>query len=293
MKYLFIVFIAVTVFSCSDSNTENEKKLQATIDSLVGSQNTDKDAILEYYQALSEIEYNLRLIKQKENIISLKSNIEGSDEIVDVEGINDDITMIYKMMQENKEKLEYLQKRMSNMSSKNKQLIKQVDLLAQDVEEKTRVIDALREELEQKNIDLAKLDEELENMKDNVSELTDENIAKSDTIEEQDKLLHTAYYVIGTNSDLKDKGIVTKEGGFIGIGGVKRIHKSSTYFIEIDIREKTEINLKNTKKVTLLSNHPKDSYEIVENDEGKYSSLDIKNPGEFWSLSKYLVIIIR
>ena len=57
-------------------------------------------------------------------------------------------------------------------------------------------------------------------------------------------------------------------------------------FIEQDIKG----FLKLGNKAQLMTNHPRDSYEIVDNDGVK--TLHISNPHRFWEKSNFLVIKI-
>jgi len=60
-------------------------------------------------------------------------------------------------------------------------------------------------------------------------------------------------------------------------------------FIKIDISDVTEIRL-DEKKVTVATYHPEGSYEFISNDK-KVEKLVILNANEFWSVSKFLVLV--
>jgi hypothetical protein len=44
------------------------------------------------------------------------------------------------------------------------------------------------------------------------------------------------------------------------------------------------------KKAEFLTNHPKDSYNLVENENGIIERIEILDTHAFWSTSKYLLI---
>ncbi len=48
----------------------------------------------------------------------------------------------------------------------------------------------------------------------------------------------------------------------------------------------------NTKKATILTNHPESSYQLTKNDE-KMLSLEIIDSEAFWNISNYLIISIK
>ena len=59
------------------------------------------------------------------------------------------------------------------------------------------------------------------------------------------------------------------------------------FFVISDKRTLTTLPL-NATKVKVLSSHPENSYELIE--ENGQKTLKINNPDKFWSLSNYLVI---
>ena len=75
------------------------------------------------------------------------------------------------------------------------------------------------------------------------------------------------FFAFGTFKELAENGVVAKEGGFLGIGKNKILQKNfnEDYFTKIDIVENRSIPL-NVRKVKLISNHPVDSYKLIEED---------------------------
>lgn len=107
----------------------------------------------------------------------------------------------------------------------------------------------------------------------------------------QEEKLNTAYFCFGTSKELRDQGVISKEGGFIGLGKTTVLSDdfNQEYFTKIDITLETKIDLM-TEDAKVVTNHPKGSYELVKNDD-VVEKLKITNPKEFWSASKYLVIV--
>ena len=63
------------------------------------------------------------------------------------------------------------------------------------------------------------------------------------------------------------------------------------YFTKIDIRVDKGIKLY-SKSAKLLTNHPACSYSLDKDASGMYT-LRITNPTTFWSVSKYLVVVVK
>ncbi len=288
--YLFLLLIPLFL-ACGE--TEKEKQLQAKVDSLMAISSSDKETIGEYLKSIQEIQTNINAIKEKEQIISTRTSGDIELTETDIESINSDIDAIYDLVVENKKKLAYLRSKMKKSASKNIELKKMVDRLTAEMNHKDQSIAELKIILEQKDVDITVLDEKIQELSISVGELQNENEEQEELIGEQDAELHKAYYVTGSRKSLKEKGIITKEGGFIGIGGIKKIHQNSSEFKEIDIREVTEISLNSSKKILLVSSHPNSSYKIVKNNKGKFDKINISNPDDFWKMSKYLVIELK
>jgi hypothetical protein len=119
-------------------------------------------------------------------------------------------------------------------------------------------------------------------------------IAKREAIiQQQEHEINKAYMAMGTYEELELEGVLTKEGGVVGIGKhvTLRDDASAKGFKEVDVRDLKTVPL-NVEKATVVTEHPKNSYQIVEqNDQMAY--LEIKDPTEFWRLSKYLVVEVK
>ena len=142
----------------------------------------------------------------------------------------------------------------------------------------------MRQQLEAKDIHITELDQTISTLNNDVAELKTESSQKTQTITEQDRELNTAYYVFGTKSELKEQGILSK-------GEVLKSHFNKNYFTKIDIRVDKEIKLY-SKKASLMTSHPAGSYTLNTDANGQYI-LRITNPQQFWSTSKYLVILVK
>src|SRR5438105_1929631 len=130
-----------------------------------------------------------------------------------------------------------------------------------------------------------------------VNELTTENVALRDS-------LSTGYYVIGTRSELKKKGILTEQGGGRVLFILWRTGKTlqparnldPSLFTPIDTRKVTEIPLPSVKAQYRVVSLQDLSYVAEQRDHNKYSgvaNLTITSPVDFWRNSKFLVIVLE
>ena len=292
MKHLLFGFMLISVLlSCN--NGEEVQRLQAERDSLMKISNEKDDAINDFMQSFNEIEANLETIKQKENIISLKAhgNIELDESAKDK--INDDVFAIYELMKKNKEELNALKKRLRRANIKSSEFKKMIQRMTDQLEAKDAEINNLKNELARLNIDIDNLNTRIAELNSEMDTISAENKEQKQLIEQQEQQLNTAYFVFGTKKELKQNKVITSQGGFIGIGKMQKLmdNFNKDYFQTIDIRTTTSIPLM-AKKAKLITSHPANSYFFAGNDN-KIDSLVIKDPKVFWSVSKYLVIMVN
>ena len=281
-KVVLSALCAAALLTACNNSGQNKSTLQAQNDSLMlelSNRDTELDEISEKQQC--------DVVVVTEN--SLDGKIPGETEPVIVTiktgKIKEDIRFISEKLKSNREQIAKLEEQLKNSKYQSAQLKKAVKNLTAELAAKQQQIETLQAELAAKNIRIAELDEAVMDLNKNVDELSAENEAKTKTVEAQDKALNTAWYVFGTKSELKDqkilkKGDVLKDNDF-----------NKDYFTQIDIRKEKEIKLY-SKRAELLTTHPQSSYELVKDDKGQLT-LKINNPNEFWSVSRYLVILVR
>jgi hypothetical protein len=192
------------------------------------------------------------------------------------EGIVADLRMIDSLLADNKKIIARLKKTSAAQGGKLSELEKSIVELERSVGEKDAEIGSLKEQLSSTNASLASMIQMYQD--------------KEQLADMQRNELNTAYYCVGTQKELRDNGVLSKEGGFIGIGRVDRLNTQDlnmAYFKQIDITQTTVIPV-NAKKAKLVTSHPAGTYELVGTD--RVDNLTIKDTAAFWSVSRYLVI---
>ncbi len=292
-KLLLLMLIPAMLMtvSCNKMKEENAR-LKAKNDSLLALGYQKDTTVMEFVRAFNEIQSNLDSIKMKENIIS--QNTSGGTEVQSSarEQITGDINAIYQLLEKNRAQVASLRKQLKGSNAKVAELETMITNLEKSIAEKDAEIAELKDQLGKLNIKVADLGNQVTNLNANVDNLSAENKAKQQAIDEKTAALNTAYYVVGTTKDLKDKKVIDKSGGFIGIGRTKTVTTDfdKTNFTKADITTLTELPI-NKKKAVLLSNHPTGSYKLVSTADKKLvEKLVILNYTDFWSRSKYLVV---
>lgn len=280
-KILFFGFCILALASCNNKDKSTQSALMQQRDSLnqvIAQRESEIDNIM---SIVNEIEEGFKQINEAENRVSIAKQSEGVNA---QKRIRESMLFIQSTMQQNRELIEKLRKQMRNSSFNSQQLKRTIENLTNQLEEKDLQIAQLKADLETKNIRLSEMDEKLSSLSTNVVELQKDTTAKQQTINEQDKQINTAWFVFGTKSELKEQRILVD-------GEVLQADFNKDYFTKIDIRLDKEIKLY-SRSAKMLTSHPINSY-TLEKDLNKQYVLNITDPQQFWSTSKYLVILVK
>ena len=301
MKKLLLLMLIPAMLMTAGCNKMKEEnaRLKAKNDSLLALGFQKDTTVMEFVKAFNTIQSNLDSIKLKENIISQNTN--GGTEVKTNarDQITGDINAIYQMLEKNRDMVKSLKAKLKKSEAglaganvKIAELEKMIENLTKTLETKDAEIAELKEQLGKMNIKVQDLGNQVTNLNSNVDKLSAENKAKQQALDEKTAALNTAYYIVGTTRELKDKKIIDKSGGFIGIGRSKNVKTDfdNTLFTKVDITKFNELPL-NKKRVKLLSNHPEGSYKLEGADKKSIDKITILNASDFWSRSKYMVII--
>lgn len=287
-KVLFYAVCLLALVGCKEEPkapvvqtvvVEGNDSLQAIIDQ------REKE-INDMMTVFNDIQEGFRVINEAEKRVTLAKDGEGADKAA---RIKQDMIFIQNKMKENKALIEKLRSQLNESTERGEEIKKTmqvtVDALLAQMEEKNMQLDALRAEINAKDVKITEMDEAITTLNNDVADLKTEAVQKQQTINEQDKQLHMAYYVYGTKSELKEQGILSK--------GSEVLQKSfnKNYFTKIDYRHQKDIPLF-SKNVKLLTAHPQASYRLDRDVEKNYT-LHITNPDLFWSTSKYLVVLVK
>jgi chromosome segregation ATPase len=285
-KYLLILILSAFIFGCKDHEAENKiAKLQHEKDSLQSMSNSKDSSINTFVNSFNDIEANLDSVKKHQSLITLSSRNKGELSTNAKDRINEDIKMINELMDENKKKLAYLNEKLRQSDYKMSSLEKMISTLkAQLISKDSELVD-LNKQLLAVNANVVQL-------KSNIAELKATGEKQAQTISEQTNQLNTAYYVVGTYKELKNKKVLDKDGGLLGIGSTEKVKSdfNQNAFTRIDVTQTNNITIE-SKKADLITTHPASSYKLEKNDKKVFTKLVITNPDKFWEASKYLVIV--
>lgn len=280
-KLLFIAVSLMAIVACKQEapKTDNAAAMQRdSLNKVIAQRDNEINDMLATF---NEIEEGFREINEAERRVSLAKQGEGSSR---TQRIRENIQFIQSTMRQNRELISKLRQQLRESTFNGEQLKRTIENMTAQLEEKDRQLQKLREELDAKDIHITELDEQIAGLNTNVSSLKEENSQKTTTINTQDKQLNTAWFVFGTKDELKEQKIYVD-------GQVLRSNFNRDYFTKIDIRVDKEIKLY-SRSAKMLTSHPASSYTLERNANKQYV-LRITNPQQFWSTSKYLVVLVK
>lgn len=287
MKRLILGCLCLGILaSCNVTSSDEYKKLQAENDSLKNIVTKGQSDQAELQDIINEVEANFAKIKEAEKFLSVEAGGKGELSADTKSRITDNFQMINEILQKNKADIANLNNRMKGAKGVSSGMQKTIERLNSELEERTKTITELQTALASRDKQIAELTQNIVGLNANVEQLASQTAEQAGKLKEQDKELNAAYYIFGTSKELKEAKVVS--GGFLSSNKVMKESIDKSIFIQIDIRDVREIPIY-SKKAKVLSEHPKASYNLVKDGNGKIS-LQILDYQKFWSLTKYLVI---
>ncbi len=282
-RIIFALLILPLFVAC---NQKELKQLKEDNMKLTEAVKQKEVSINEFVSTLNSIEENLEIIKEKENIVAVASETPTKSQ---KQKIAKNIAAINNLLEQNKAKIAELDKKLKGSWYQNSKLRKLAARLKADVAQKEIDIAAMKEQIANLNIKVDGLNGDVTKLNTAVTELTTENADQAKTISETTTAMNTAYYVVGSSSELKAKNVIVKKGGIIGIGSTAVLNETAgtKEFKKIDITETTLIPVEG-KKIKMITTHPSNSYKF---EAGK--GITITNAAAFWKSSKFLVVNAR
>jgi hypothetical protein len=283
MKKFLVLFFGVIVFMWSACSNDKLQETNAFSDSLIAvnkdllKQLDERDQLIKsFMEGFNEIQSNLEEVRNKQLSVKISSAQKGQYE---KQAILDNIKAIDLLMQKNKQTIVTLKEQLKTTSTSNMAGYENFIL-------------GLETMLTEKDKEIYSLLGNLNDVNDELGSMIKMYSAAKIDVTQKNKKLNTAWYTAGTTKELVKKGVISNEGGFIGLGKMKKLSENfnTQNFSEVDITTLKLIKLE-AKKVKLITTHVADSYSIVKTDDG--CNLYIQNAEKFWSASKYLVVLIE
>lgn len=254
----------------------------------------EKESAFEGMLALyDKVEDQIGDILERENLIQH----QGNDRLDrrNNEKIFKEISMIDDLIFRSKQDLQKLEDEAKGANLKLGVFEKRINGLQAELNERAEVISTLKGELSKRDQTLALMINQQDSLNLTINaQLNDleQRALEVKQLTAQNSELNKSFLAIGTLKDLESKGVVAKEGGFLGIFGksVKLQEEADEKaFMTVDRRSMQTLRIE-AASLSLVSSHPQGSYQIVPGENETEKVLEITDPEAFWKISKYLVI---
>jgi predicted nucleic acid-binding Zn-ribbon protein len=279
---------AVLITGCS--NKEKEEQLQQQLTKAQSEQAALQQSITErdkYFEdvvrAVNDVYADLESARAKEaQLVERTGGTEGPAQITNADTrqkLLKSIEEIGSGLKENRKKITDLQSRMKKFRG--------------EIAGLNTLIDNLKNSLQEREQSIAKLETRVQGLEATVAEKAKVIEEKEGVIGDQQKKMNTGFYVAGTRKELKEKGIISDEGGFLwGLLGSTTVMASGvdrSLFTAID-KTKDQLITVAGKIKEILPRRSEDLFTMAQPAANK-SDLTIVHPEKFWQ-DNYLVIVL-
>jgi uncharacterized coiled-coil protein SlyX len=277
---------ALVVFGCNNK----EPELQKQISQLEGERATlqqnmaEREKFIgEVVQAVNDVYKDVEAARLKEQkLVERAGGPEGAANVTNTDTrkqILDNLSAIGSTLKENQKKIANLQARARKLGG--------------DIAALNNVIEGLKQTIAEREQSIALLEAKVSGLESTVAQKDQVITEKEAVIDQQQKAMNTAYYIAGTRDELKKKGIINKEGGFLwGLLGSTTVLGNDINpadFTPIDWTKEQTIHLNGTIDEIIPARQ--ESFFALANNDERGADLTIKEPKKFWQ-QKYLVIVL-
>lgn len=296
MRYIGLILVLTIVATGCDRNRAELVKALAESKAAEAQKDSLLTEVLETTQFVSDL--NSELAKAK----TVNVTPEGADR--GVPGAQQDrearhatlerIQQVITRLNESEAKLVATENRAKNAKVRNARLLAQIATYKQSIEDLKTAAEQQR--VEQEAI-IADQRTQIASLAGQVDNLTVERASLRDTVTHLTTYKNRVYYAVGTKDELIKNGVVTKEGSkFLFFGGTRlepARKPNVEAFTMIDKTQTLSIPLPRSDKKYKVVSRQSPEYlagEVTEKGEVR-GVVEIASPEEFWSASKYLILV--
>jgi hypothetical protein len=296
MKHAASIFLVVaTLAGCTRSQADLAKALadakaaEAQKDSLL-------TEVLETTQFVSDL--NSQLARAKVASVSTAGGDRGipgrEQDRQDRQATLASISKVIDRLNESEAKLTATEARAKSATTKNARLLAQIATYKQTIQDLKAAAEQQRLETE---AIIADQKMQIATLAGRVDTLSREKGSLIDTVAHLTAYKNRVYYAMGTKDELLRQGVVTKEGSKFLIFGGTRLEPARRpnldAFTMIDKTQTLSIPLpRSDKKYKIISRQSPEFLSGDVNGKGEVKGvLEIVSPEEFWSGSKYLILV--
>jgi len=269
---------------------ETEKK------AVLDEQDKLKGNLEDVTNTINEVAAKLQDVRKKQVVITdliARSQTETSQK----GQILNDITAVEEQLARDRRDIETLNGKVRQSGIRIKSLETMIANLRKEVDKNVQRVADLKSIIEDKNEVIRQADNSLKNTQQTLANVRTELSQTSEELETTKGVLeetkNTAYFVIGTKDELKEKKVLDEQGRFFQ---KKNLNLSAEFsddtFTKIDITKEKEFPITaNLKNVKVIPQRSESSYKLMENGQNQ-TILKIVDPEKFWKV-KYMAVVVK
>jgi hypothetical protein len=301
-KYAWTL-IVVGALATTGCNQAELKKALADAKSAEAQKDSLLTEVLETTQFVTDI--NGELAKAKSVAVTTASTDPGvpgaRKDREDRKAALERVNAVIAKLNASEAKLTETETRAKQSRHRNARLLAQIETYKKTIDDLRTTAESQKADYEaqlaDKNTQIATLAGRVDTLTTEKGVLESDKAALSDTVVNLTQYKNTVYYAIGTRDELMKKGVITKEGSKFLVFGGTRLEPARNLnpeaFTAIDKTTNTSIPLPRTdKKYKIVSRQSPTYLAAGVAKDGKVSgAVEIAQPEEFWSASKYLILV--
>ena len=301
-KYAWTVIVA-GAFALTGCNQGELKKALADAKAAEAQKDSLLTEVLETTQFVTDI--NGELAKAKSLAVTTTSTDPG---LPGARKDRDDrkaalarVNAVISKLNESEAKLTETATKAKQSRQRNARLLAQIESYKNTIDDLRTTAETQKADFETQlaaaNTQIATLAGRVDTLTTEKGRLESDKAALSDTVVHLTNYKNTVYYAVGTKDELMKKGVITKEGSKFLVFGGTRLEPARNLnpdaFTAIDKTQNTSIPLPRTdKKYKIVSRQSPTYLAAGVAKDGKVSgTVEIAQPEEFWSASKYLILV--
>lgn len=291
-KFALLTASVLSVFfvACQSKDADNANRADESITELYQTREQLESTLAtqdSLFALINDISADMAQIKSMESIISVPGSLNGESPSKK-EQIRNDMIAVSQALQQRRQRLTELEKKLKNAKGENATMLKTIETLKLQIAEHEKEIVSLREQLTQANVKITDLNETVDSLNTSVATEKQGKEQAQHNVQALTDELNSCYYAIGSKKELQANNII--KTGFLRKTKIMQGDYELSYFTKVDKRTITRIPL-HSDKAKVMTNQPADSYRIEEGENGQ-KTLIITNANRFWSTSNFLVIQI-
>jgi uncharacterized coiled-coil protein SlyX len=199
-------------------------------------------------------------------------------------------------LNESEAQLERTKARIASLERKDARLLKQIDDFQTQITELRTNIEAQQATVEEQKVTIAAQKVSIDSLAAKVETVTVANAKLADSVTLVSNEANKVFIAIGTKDSLKANGVIVEEGSkFLVFGGKQTVPArdlNPAAFAVADARTDRSFTLPEGNKYKIVSRHDAKLLTPGPDEKGKLvGTQTISNPNEFWSASKYLIVV--